>query len=211
MPAIGNDIVDLTTPENRNKSRDRRFLDRVFTPEERAFIGPAEQPEAILWALWAGKEGAYKAISKINPGVSSVPRRYHVRFLKGDPKTCLVSSQEAILSGLVETPAGEVFFRTLLTPQYVHCLAVTGTCLSEKLIFQVLDLQDQPDLSASLQRTVVRRLSSLLGIHPSTIEIQRPRTPLGYGPPRIFVEGEETELDISLSHDGRYGAYALHC
>ena len=35
---IGNDIVDLAEPGVAGKERDRRFVDRVFTPDERARI-----------------------------------------------------------------------------------------------------------------------------------------------------------------------------
>jgi hypothetical protein len=169
-------------------------------------------PDAVLWALWASKEGAYKAISKSNPDISSSPRRYRVKFLDDDPESCIGRADGAALSGLVETPAGEVSFRTFITPRYVHCLAMAGVCLpDETLTFQVLSLQDRPDLSSSLRWAAAERLASLLRVSPSVIEIHRARTPQGYGPPRVLVAEQETSIDISLSHDGHYGAFALRC
>ena len=200
-------------PENRNRSRDRRFLHRAFTPDEQALIGRmSKAPDAVLWALWAGKEGAYKAVSRHNPGISSAPRRYQVRFLADDPETGLDCSGEAVLSGFVQTPAGEVSFQTYFTPQYVHCLVVTGGDLpDDRLIFHVLHRQGPSDHSDMLRLAAARRLSSLLAIDPALIEIHRSRTSTGFGAPCILVAGRKSEIAISLSHDGCYGAFALLC
>jgi hypothetical protein len=52
-------------------------------------------------------------------------------------------------------------------------------------------------------------LAKLLGVCESRVEIVRaPRIP-GRGPPRILVDGEEADADVSLSHDGRWIAWAL--
>jgi phosphopantetheinyl transferase (holo-ACP synthase) len=203
----------LTAPENLDKSRNGRFLNRVFTPDEQELIGRMRKfPDAVLWALWAGKEGAYKAVIKNNPDISSSPKRYRVKFLDEDVEDFVDRSGGAALSGLIETPAGEVSFRTFFTPRYVHCLAMAGACLpDEMLTFQVLCLQDPSDLSAALRWEAAERIAALLGVSPSVISIRRTRTPQGYGPPRVLVAEQETSIDISLSHDGHYGAFALRC
>ena len=78
MTSIGNDIVDLTDPDNIGKSRDRRFIARVFTPEEQVRIDRSESPDTTLWMFWAAKEAAFKAISKSRPGLSFIHRAYVV-------------------------------------------------------------------------------------------------------------------------------------
>ena len=78
MPPVGNDIVDLKEPDNCGKSGDDRFLGRVFTPEERDRIVAAACPDQLLWAFWAAKEAAYKAVSRDDPSICSTPRRYGV-------------------------------------------------------------------------------------------------------------------------------------
>ena len=80
MQHVGNDIVDLTNPDVRRKSQDTRFINRVFTQGEQEQIFGSTNPDVMLWALWAGKESAYKIVSKSYPAVPSVPRAYNVSF-----------------------------------------------------------------------------------------------------------------------------------
>lgn len=220
MPHIGNDIVDLDLPDNLEKIRDRRFLDRVFTDSERIFIEQyQEYGNDALWALWAAKESAYKALSKGTPDVPSTPRRYRVDFSVLAPDGTKSSdgqvqkigpNKDSIWTGIVKTPAENVFCQALLTPDYVHCLAVTGGCLQEKrMISQVLKWNEQQDPSVTLRRAAIQRIADTALLNPSAIEIKRHPTPKGLGPPRVFVHHQPSTIDISLSHDGRYGAFAL--
>jgi hypothetical protein len=209
---IGNDIVDLTAPENLKKSLDGRFLDRVFTPDEQDLIGSASWADAMLWALWAGKEGAYKVLSKGDPGIPSTPRRYHVKFFEKHGGACLHEGGDALWSGIVDSPAGKVSFQTLFTVRYVHCLAITDVRLTNQMVIsQVVNLADSTDTSFAVRRAAVGYLAAILDISPAHIEIRRFRTPKGYGPPRVFLDGRPADIDISLSHDGDYGAFAFCC
>jgi len=45
---VGNDVVDLTHPENKGKSQDQRFLNRVFTTDEQNLISKSSFPDATL-------------------------------------------------------------------------------------------------------------------------------------------------------------------
>ena len=84
MDYVGNDIVDLTAPYVREKSRDVRFVTRVFTKDERNLISGASAPDQVLWSLWAGKETAYKVIQKMNPGITSAPGKYNVALMEAE-------------------------------------------------------------------------------------------------------------------------------
>ena len=75
---IGNDIVDLAEPGVAGKEHDRRFMDRVFTPAERARILASAAPTIALWKTWAAKETAYKIASKLREGVVFAHREFEV-------------------------------------------------------------------------------------------------------------------------------------
>jgi len=60
---IGIDVVDLGNPRTRDRHRDQRFLDRIFSSAEQQTIQEASDPELTLWRFWAMKEAAFKAIS----------------------------------------------------------------------------------------------------------------------------------------------------
>lgn len=213
MPTIGNDIVDLKAPENKGKSRDRRFLARVFTPEEQAVIKEAIDPDAILWAIWAAKEGAYKALSKGDDLLPSIPRRYIVIFSGENQhlndRRANADEEEIILTGEVHTPAGPVSFRTLWAAGYIHCLVIADAGNDTKIFEHVWDFKGDTDPSNELRQAARTSLASLLGVRPTDLEIRRLRTALGDGPPQVLLKGCPTDVDISLSHDGVYGAAAF--
>ncbi|MDX1568780.1 MAG: 4'-phosphopantetheinyl transferase superfamily protein, partial [Longimicrobiales bacterium] len=65
MSRVGNDVVDLRHPRCQGKSRDRRFVERVFTFEEALVIYESEDPDRAVWRAWAAKEAAFKVVSKL--------------------------------------------------------------------------------------------------------------------------------------------------
>ena len=198
-------------PENQGRSRDKRFLDRVFTPEEQDLIrGTGQSADAVLWALWAGKEGAYKALNKQAPFISAVPRRYKVVFAEKNPTAFYCKAGPGEFPAVVETPVENVFLRIRFTPCYVHCLAMTAPVMQEKkVVFRVIKRYNSQDVPSDLHREARTLLSAMLNVSPALVEIHRTRTPMGYGPPHVVADGRLADVDISLSHDGIYGAVAV--
>jgi len=64
VPPIGNDVVDLMDPRSQGQSGKPRFIHRVFTEEEAAWIRADPDPDRMLWKLWAAKETAFKVVTK---------------------------------------------------------------------------------------------------------------------------------------------------
>lgn len=133
MPHVGNDIVDLTQSTAKKKSRNIRFLNRVFTPDEQDFIlSSSAFPELRLWCCWAAKEAAYKAISKACPDIPAIPKLFPVSI---DPEGHEDSGTESpdiqglffprLSAGSVLTPAGRCWIRIEYRHTYLHCLAFT--------------------------------------------------------------------------------------
>jgi phosphopantetheine--protein transferase-like protein len=100
---IGNDVVDLAEPGVAGKEQDRRFMDRVFTPEERARILDAAAPTIALWKTWAAKETAYKVASKIREGLVFRHRAFEVSPELEPQSSVLVTPGTAPIVG----PSGE--------------------------------------------------------------------------------------------------------
>ncbi len=200
---IGNDIVDLADPQATGKGRDIRFINRVFTTDERHKILDSDEPDIVLWSLWAGKETGYKAMSKTHPAVSSSPGRYAVQL----------SDTPLPKSGTVETPCGPVFVRFRITSEYVHCI---GATTDKSLNFIVWDVQTilhpeiAPDYQSDFVRNMVReKMSRYLKEDLESLEIVRSKGRCGLGPPVIYAGGKRTAIDISMSHDGRFAACAI--
>ena len=61
---LGNDIVDLADLRHAGKAGNERFLRRVCSEREQEDVLSSEDPDRALWIRWAGKEAAFKTVSK---------------------------------------------------------------------------------------------------------------------------------------------------
>lgn len=221
MPHVGNDIVDLTQSTAKKKSRNIRFLNRVFTPDEQDFIlSSSAFPELRLWCCWAAKEAAYKAISKACPDIPAIPKLFPVSI---DPEGHEDSETESpdiqglffprLSAGSVLTPAGRCWIRIEYRHTYLHCLAFTHAPDTLSVFRHVHYLSSSlqggraPDTEAG--RLAARfYLAGLLSEHFEDLEIVRQQKGSSAAPPRVFCRGRLLDVDISLSHDGLFLAHA---
>ena len=196
------------------KSRDSRFVNRVFGPGEQELISRAHNQDAVLWALWAGKEAAYKLVKKHDPSATSVPRLYKVSLDCAEGSVC-ISPGCNTLSGFVDTPYGRIEIKVFITSDYVHCIGTqSGLDEMDALVWQVErispDSQVSPDYESAFVRKALKlRLSTYYDEAPENIEIRRVKSSSGLGPPFVCINGERAAIDVSLSHDGFLAAYAF--
>jgi len=215
LPPVGNDIVDLGDPGNRGKSSDRRFVERVFTAGEQRRIAAAVRPDALLWALWAAREAAYKAFSRHDPRVASIPKTYRI-CLDGDGEAALAGRSGAAglpfeLGGRVIAPPGELALRLSLTEGYVHALAASEPDALAGICWRVAET-DAAALPAEYPSALIRRLllteiAGRLGCPVEELTVRSEKT--GPGAPGVFWGERLLTAGISLSHDGRFAAFAL--
>ena len=206
--------MDLTDPHNMGKSRNTRFINRVFTPREQDLISRAENQDAVLWALWAGKETAYKLVKKYEPSATSVPRLYEVSLDCAEESVRLSSGSDT-LTGFVDTPYGRIEIKVFITFDYVHCIGTTSAPDDmDALAWHVdrisPDSQASPDYESAFVRKALKlRLSKCYDESPENIEIRRVKSPYGLEPPFVCINGKPAAIDVSLSHDGIFAAYAF--
>lgn len=210
MHHVGNDVIDLKDPGKTGKILDARFISRVFTSGERNVIFRSPDPDETLWTLWAGKEAAYKVMMKVDPEVCSIPRAYPVELRTGEDLP--------FRDGTVATPAGTVWIRVFREGDALHVIGM-NTCTGnqeqivgcvESLDFLELDAAPSTDRESFLVRaSLLRHLSGCLERDPRELEIRRLKGNRGLGPPCVYIQGEPSDLDISMSHDGRFVAWAF--
>jgi phosphopantetheine--protein transferase-like protein len=202
LPPVGNDVVDLAAPGNLGKSGDGHFLGRVFTAEERALIAGAARPDALLWAFWAAKEAAYKAVSRGDPAVCSIPRQYRVVL-----DTENAAGTATRLAGKVITPRGELVLRIALTADWVHVLAAGSEAALDRLCQRVEGMDGAGDPSAFVREALLREIARRLDCPAGDLSIVK--DPDGPGVPRVLFRGRFLAAEVSLSHDGRFTAFAF--
>lgn len=210
MPYVGNDIVNLNDPYARKKSANIRFLNRVFTPNERKLIDRASVPDSAVWSIWAAKEAAYKAVSQKGAAVSSSPLSYEIDLhLGGD-------ASAPCCEGAVVTPGGHVFFRAACGADFVHCIAVDSPDNWGRIVWgmQRFDPENRslawtPDESLSARTAARRRLAAVYRVNVDEIEIRRRPGAAGANPPAAYFQGRVMPGSLSLSHDFPFTAYAF--
>ena len=227
MPYIGNDVVDLISPENRQKSTDSRYLKRILTDTEIEQVRCSDNPDAALWSIWACKEAAYKVILKKFSGEAFLPRRWTAHFrqpaLTVEHQASKLSeaplggqTPTAFTAGDVETSEKKIIpFFLFSSLSYVHCLAADGFDILNKVIWRVDVLpaghnQKDGDPSIFARSCLTHALSVFLRDDHSQIKILRDREKDGeLQPPAAYLNGIKTDIDVSLSHDGQFVAYAF--
>jgi phosphopantetheine--protein transferase-like protein len=208
---VGNDVVDLKARATAGRSKDDRFVSKVLTDPEKNVLNRCENPDSCLWAMWASKEASYKAISRTLPSICSSPRRYEVIF----EKKC----HQLKWAGKVSTPCGDVNVKVSLGENHIHSIAKIGLWPPESnLISRVFEIapgspQDaepsHEQHSQSVRRAAAAAIAGLLKTDQKNIIIKRCGSSARPGPPVAHLIEIDKKIPISLSHHGRFGAFAF--
>jgi hypothetical protein len=183
---IGNDVVDLSDPETAREALHPRFDARVFSPAERARLEAALDPARLRWALWAAKEAAYKAARRLDPTLPFHPRRFAVE-------------DEAVWHG------GRAFpVRVCETRGALHALAAADGRALESASAAVAEVQEGTAPGAVARALALAAAARLLGVGRSALAVGREgRVPV------LLLDGAPCGALLSLSHHGRFAAFAL--
>jgi len=233
---LGNDAVDLHHHGGLDKARDARFLARVCSPEEEDVIRSSPDADTALWVHWAGKESIYKSVSK---ALGSPPVFHHPRFRVAFPEGALPdflsprpTPGELLLAG--SGTYGDLHFQLLVkgTESFVHAISwmdrpgrgspevlaqcekwpdgTRGPAQGLEEHFSAMEWACVTHRASGLTRILARKaLAAALGISEDLLEIRcGPGSP-GRRIPSVWREGEEVPVDLSLSHHGRFLAWAF--
>jgi hypothetical protein len=186
---VGDDVVDLGDPEALPGARHPRFDARVFAPPERAALAGSSRPDLLRWCLWAAKEAAYKLARKRDPGARFAPSRYVVSLGPG-------------LRGRVAWPGGEARAVVRREGRAVHATACDAPGARARILRGVACPDPPFDPSRGARELALRRVAERLGLAPERLRIER----RGRIPCLLLPDGDA--LDLSLSHHGRFVAFA---
>lgn len=195
---IGNDIVDLQFFERPVRSH-VRYLDRVCTPAEARAIRQSECPSRSLGIVWAGKEAAFKLVSKEWRREHFVPREFVTAFEGCGGRESKV--EFCLFYGGVRTSV-----TVAVSEQWVHAIATFPG--SEVLGWRVREVvaRSPRGIGPSDESEAIRVLATEL-----LLECGRDETLEFSGRIPVLRRGEgiAREMGISLSHHGAYAAVAI--
>jgi hypothetical protein len=186
---VGNDVVDLGDREVLEGPSHPRFDARVFSAGERVLLQRSPRPELLRWTLWAAKEAAYKLARKRDARVVFSPRSFAVT-LEGQDRA------------VVRHGGLSLAVRIAAAGRALHALALEADPPGERLVWAVAPRR-RDDPSRAARRLAARVLAEELGLPAQAFRFgRRGRAPT------LAVEGRAGSLDLSLSHHGRYVAFA---
>lgn len=184
---VGNDIVDIAQAIKDSNWQRPRFLDKLFTEKEKEFILKSEDKFIALWQLWSMKEAAYKLYTQLNPSRFYAPKQFE----------CFVNAS----IWKVNYKDFTCYVSTKITTDYIISEArlVQHKITSEVLVFKNEDLKIQGQiLRDKLSKTIGKRRH----IQTKTIEFQKSE----FGVPTAHFNSKK--INVSLTHHGRFGAFA---
>ncbi|MGI9589942.1 MAG: 4'-phosphopantetheinyl transferase family protein [Myxococcota bacterium] len=186
---VGNDIVDLRDPDVVKGPAHARFDARVFTRSERRALGQSGAPERLRWFFWGAKEAAYKLAKKQDPEVVFSPSRFVVTL-------------DASLVGEVAHGDRRIPVKLAAGSESVHAIASESEA-AERIIAGVATTTSPLDPSLAVRELAAAALAERLALPRSAVRIgRRGRIPT------LELLGRDTPLDLSLSHHGRFVAFA---
>ncbi len=223
-PMVGNDVVDLRDPRTVGKHSDPRFVARILGEGERAVLARAEDPAATLWAFWAAKEAAYKVASKLR---GTPPVFVHAAFCVTWTEVGTARWEGHVAYEQLEIPVVAVRSETM-----IHAVAVSegeiGSALpatglldapAETWGARLAELlprftEREADAVHSLPSAAVRlraraALADVLAAAEADVEIVCDPGVTGRRPPRVLLRGRPAPADVSLSHHGKWIAWAV--
>jgi len=202
---VGNDVVDLRDPSNQPDAIHPRFDARAFTASELRELRGSASPHRRRWTLWAAKESTYKAAKKLDPTVRFFPREFVV---------------EGLGEGLGEEGAevhhrsGRFVVRLRHCDEWVHAVATPRSRLGRRRSVTTRSPWPGSVGVRSIERArgnpseVVRDLAmdsiaSGMAVARKDMELEaRGRIP------QVRMRDAQLRVDLSLSHDGQYVAWA---
>ena len=205
---VGNDIVDLHDPESHPGALHDRFDARAFTDDERAGLSVSASPHRLRWTLWAAKESAFKVAKKIDPGAVFHPRDFRVRQIgrgpAGKEKTGEGSAvvSHAIGSFAVWLDRTDEWVHAVATPSFADVPGAAGGWWPCGAGVERLQ-PENADPGRRVRELACEAVGSRLQLPPGRVHIEADgRIPVAFSGDRRLP------VDLSLSHHGRFVAWA---
>ncbi len=230
---LGNDVIDLEDIDARPETFRPRFDERVFSAEERRVIARDAASLACRWAHWGAKEAAYKLARQLDPHFVFSPIQLTARF---EPAEMVSGSIHASASSAISAQtswverrgrmvlpaphARELEIRSYESAQSVHVIALPVDSDWDALVFSVEERSPvsfnfapapapapapaSTDPSVAVRILAVREIGRNLGVEVDRLSIGRCGKI-----PTVELDGGCTSLSLSLSHHGRFVAFAM--
>jgi len=189
---IGNDIVDLLKASNDSNWQRPRFLDKVFTEAEQQMILNAKDQSQMVWLLWSMKEAAYKVYVQ----------QFGKRFFNPKRLVCKLYPKN---KGTVNVEFVKYKTYSLIDKNFIHSIAYTTENKDLKTKCFNIETHSHESQSNLTKKQVLKYFSKIKNVSEDVLSIQKNEL----GIPHLFEDRLKLDERLSISHHGRYCAYAI--
>ncbi len=189
---IGNDIIDLSAAIVNSRWQEQRFLDKLFSNEEQAFIMADENRFQNIWRLWSMKESAYKIYARTQKSPIFNPKSFKSKI--HSEITGTVSFKGHILNTTTFYDLGVIYTTANIQNkiQFNHYLR--------------LEANSQVEKTLHLREKAIQAFADLKSISKKVISIEKSPNGVPY-----FLINDVLQNDaLTLTHHGNYGGFAIY-
>jgi hypothetical protein len=194
---VGNDIVDLEDEDAREGARHPRFDQRAFAESERRLLGADPSDSRLRWILWAAKESAYKVARRRRSAVGFAP-------------VCFVVTLDAEWRGHVRHGGDVYSVCVAVREDHVHAIATEPGLAGGDVWAGIRRLEPgqardgRGEVASREARSfALAEIAQRTGRACDSFAIERFERI-----PRLVDRAGRDVMDLSLSHHGRFVAYA---
>lgn len=196
MP-IGNDIIDL---DEASKHRPQYYerLKRSSLAEDEWLLNDLPNGNTGLWLLWSLKEATYKSLVQGDwDGRRFYPNDFHVTSLKQNTNDFI---GEIVFNNRV------VRTTTSIQNKFLHTVTLPENDFTTRSAYFECPGDDYEHQSGEVRNQAIGALADSLNLDSGLISIEKNEDQV----PQFYLnEAYLSFVDLSLSHHGRYGAYAM--
>ncbi len=195
---IGNDIMALNSAANIKSFSNKRYLEKIFGEKELSFLNENNHPN-LPQIFWTIKESAYKTMVKLGCRNTFCPI------------TLEINTKRILLNCEMETSIKYkdhlIIVRTFHTSNYIHSVAATNPQELKSVNYRVIKIS--PENTGSQGRLIRQLFVYDYALEQSVCidNVSIRSNHLTYIP-SVFYNGLNCNVDLSLSHDDIYIAYA---
>jgi len=198
---IGNDLVDLLTAQEESNWQRPRFLKKIFTSTEIAFIEKSSTPTLAVWCLWSKKESVYKLIARLEKRRFFAPKK--IQCLP-DNYTFISTPLQVSTSVVYQNQTFQT--KSFLKEHCIHTIAYQESAASSMLIQDwYLPEKDPASQSQEVRKKLLAIYADLAQLEPQFLHIQKD----AIGIPYFYYKNKKQATAISLSHHGNYVGFAM--
>jgi phosphopantetheinyl transferase (holo-ACP synthase) len=194
---------------------------RVCTEREQEFLRESSEPELLLWCYWASKETAFKLISKIDHPPTFIHKKFECMQLslrKKHSEVCVKYGDHVMRIHLNKTPdwlhaIGHFDSTEIRLSGDAGAARVSKAKKWELSNWRSLFTERELSAITRFESAFVRlrckqALAKRFGFEIRDLEIIRPVVNHQSMAPYLLVNGERSDIDISLSHHGDWAGWA---